>query len=247
MSGHSKWATIKRKKAKIDAQRGKVFTRLIKEIIVAAREGGGDESSNARLRTAVTAAKAANMPSANIERAIKRGAGELEGVNFEEVTYEGYGPGGVAIMIEAVTDNKNRTVADLRHFLSKHGGNLGESGCVSWMFENKGLIVVNLQNANEDDLMMLVLDAGADDMKIEDSTFEITTQVENFEAVKKALEASNIPTESAEITMIPKTTVKIEGTQAERLLKLMEVLEEHDDVQNVYSNFDIDFEKLDQD
>jgi YebC/PmpR family DNA-binding regulatory protein len=247
MSGHSKWATIKRKKAKIDAQRGKVFTRLIKEIIVAAREGGGDESSNARLRTAVTAAKAANMPSANIERAIKRGAGELEGVNFEEVTYEGYGPGGVAIMIEAVTDNKNRTVADLRHFLSKHGGNLGESGCVSWMFENKGLIVVNLQNANEDDLMMLVLDAGADDMKIEDSTFEITMQVENFEAVKKALEASNIPTESAEITMIPKTTVKIEGTQAERLLKLMEVLEEHDDVQNVYSNFDIDFEKLDQD
>jgi YebC/PmpR family DNA-binding regulatory protein len=247
MSGHSKWATIKRKKAKIDAQRGKVFTRLIKELIVAAREGGGDESSNARLRTAVTAAKAANMPSANIERAIKRGAGELDGVNFEEVTYEGYGPGGVAIMVEAVTDNKNRTVADLRHYLSKYGGNLGESGCVSWMFENKGLIIVNSQNANEDDLMMLVLDAGADDMKIEDGTFEITTQVENFEAVKKALEAGNIPTESAEITMIPKTTVKIEGNQAERLLKLMEVLEEHDDIQNVYANFDIDFEKLNQD
>lgn len=247
MSGHSKWATIKRKKAKIDAQRGKVFTRLIKELIVAAREGGGDESANARLRTAVVAAKAANMPSANIERAIKRGTGELDGVNYEEVTYEGYGPGGVAIMIEAVTDNKNRTVADMRHFLSKYGGNLGESGCVSWMFEKKGLIVVNSQNASEDDLMMLVLDAGADDMKVEDGTFEIITQVENFETVKKALEASKIPMESAEISMIPKNTIKIEGTQAERLLKLMDVLEEHDDVQNVYANFDIDFEKMEQD
>ncbi|MBN2089331.1 YebC/PmpR family DNA-binding transcriptional regulator [candidate division KSB1 bacterium] len=246
MSGHSKWATIKRKKAKIDAQRGKVFTRLIKELIVAAREGGGDESSNARLRTAVAAAKAANMPSANIDRAIKRGTGELDGVNYEEVTYEGYGPGGVAIMIEAVTDNKNRTVADIRHFLSKYGGNLGESGCVSWMFENKGLIVVNSQNVNEDDLMMLVLDAGADDMRVEDNTFEITTQPENFEAVKKTIEENNIAIESAEITMIPKNTVKIEGNQAERLLKLMEVLEEHDDIQNVYANFDIDFEKLEQ-
>ncbi len=246
MSGHSKWATIKRKKAKIDAQRGKVFTRLIKELIVAAREGGGDESSNARLRTAVATAKAANMPAANIDRAIKRGTGELDGVSYEEVTYEGYGPGGVAIMIEAVTDNKNRTVADMRHFLSKYGGNLGESGCVSWMFEKKGLIVVNSQNANEDDLMMLVLDAGADDMRVEDSTYEITTQPENFEAVKKMIEDNKIPIESGEITMIPKNTVKVEGSQAERLLKLMEILEEHDDVQNVYANFDIDFEKLEQ-
>lgn len=246
MSGHSKWATIKRKKAKIDAARGKVFTKLIKDLMVAAREGGGDESSNASLRTAIAAAKAANMPVANIDRAIKRGTGELDGVNYEEITYEGYGPGGAAILIEVVTDNKNRTVADMRHFLSKHGGNLGENGCVAWMFEKKGVIVINNQGINEDELMMLVLDAGAEDLRTEDNTFEVITAPENFEAVKDVLVEKKIPFESAEVSMIPKTTVKVEGALAERLLKLVEVLEEHDDVQNVYSNFDIDFSKLDQ-
>ncbi|MCI0512485.1 YebC/PmpR family DNA-binding transcriptional regulator [candidate division KSB1 bacterium] len=246
MSGHSKWATIKRKKAKIDAARGKVFTKLIKDLMVAAREGGGDESSNASLRTAIAAAKAANMPVANIDRAIKRGTGELDGVNYEEITYEGYGPGGAAILIEVVTDNKNRTVADMRHFLSKHGGNLGENGCVAWMFEKKGVIVINNQGINEDELMMLVLDAGAEDLRAEDNTFEVITAPENFEAVKDVLVEKKIPFESAEVSMIPKTTVKVEGALAERLLKLVEVLEEHDDVQNVYSNFDIDFSKLDQ-
>jgi len=244
MSGHSKWATIKRKKAKTDAQRGKVFTKLIKEIIVAARQGGGDESSNARLRSAIIAARAANMPVANIERAIKKGTGELEGQSYEEVTYEGYGPGGAAILIETLTDNKNRTVADLRHHLSKHGGNLGESGCVAWMFEKKGLISINAQAVDEDELMMLILDAGAEDLKLEDGSFEIYCSPENFEAVKSALEQSQHTIESAEITMLPKNTVKIEGAQADKLLKLMEILEDHDDVQQVYSNFDIDFEKM---
>jgi len=244
MSGHSKWATIKRKKAKTDAQRGKVFTKLIKEIIVAARQGGGDESSNARLRSAIIAARAANMPVANIERAIKKGTGELEGQSYEEVTYEGYGPGGAAILIETLTDNKNRTVADLRHHLSKHGGNLGESGCVAWMFEKKGLISINAQAVDEDELMMLILDAGAEDLKFEDGSFEIYCSPENFEAVKSALEQSQHTIESAEITMLPKNTVKIEGAQADKLLKLMEILEDHDDVQQVYSNFDIDFEKM---
>jgi len=244
MSGHSKWATIKRKKAKIDAQRGKIFTKLIKELIVAAREGGGDESSNARLRTAVASARAANMPVANIERAIKKGTGELEGVNYEEVTYEGYGPGGAAILIETFTDNKNRTVSDVRHFLSKYGGNLGESGCVAWMFEKKGLITIKSSAIDEEELMMLVLDGGADDLKEEEGIFEVTTTSENFESVKTVLNENNIQLETAEITKLPKSTVKIEGSQAERLLKLMELLEDHDDVQNVYSNFDIDFEKL---
>lgn len=244
MSGHSKWATIKRKKAKIDAQRGKVFTRLIKELMVSARQGGGDESSNARLRTAVAAAKAANMPTANIERAIKRGTGELDGVNYEEVTYEGYGPSGVAFIIEVVTDNRNRTVADMRHYLSKHGGNLGESGCVSWMFEKKGLIIVPSAGIEEDELMLLALDAGADDLKQEDESFEITTPPEAFEAVKEALEAKGLTVESAEVTMIPKTTIKLQGTQAEKLMRLVDLLEEHDDVQNVYANFDIDMDEL---
>ena len=245
MSGHSKWATIKRKKAKTDAQRGKVFTKLIKEIIVAARQGGGDESSNARLRTAVAAARAANMPVANIERAIKKGTGELEGQSYEEVTYEGYGPGGAAILLETVTDNKNRTVADMRHHLSKYGGNLGENGCVAWMFEKKGLISIASKNVDEEELMMLVLEAGAEDLKTDDESYEVYSEPENFEAVKTALDENNIAYESAEITMLPKNTVKIEGAQAERLLKLMEILEEHDDVQNVYSNFDIDMEAMD--
>lgn len=244
MSGHSKWATIKRKKAKIDAQRGKVFTRLIKELMVSARQGGGDESSNARLRTAVAAAKAANMPTANIERAIKRGTGELDGVNYEEVTYEGYGPSGVAFIIEVVTDNRNRTVADMRHYLSKHGGNLGESGCVSWMFEKKGLIVIPAAGIEEDELMLLALDAGADDLKQEEESFEITTPPENFETVKEALEGKGLTIESAEVSMIPKTTIKLQGTQAEKVMRLVDLLEEHDDVQNVYANFDIDMDEM---
>jgi len=244
MSGHSKWATIKRKKAKIDAQRGKVFTRLIKELMVSARQGGGDESSNARLRTAVAAAKAANMPTANIERAIKRGTGELDGVNYEEVTYEGYGPSGVAFIIEVVTDNRNRTVADMRHYLSKHGGNLGESGCVSWMFEKKGLIVIPAAGIEEDELMLLALDAGADDLKQEEESFEITTPPENFETVKEVLEGKGLTIESAEVSMIPKTTIKLQGTQAEKVMRLVDLLEEHDDVQNVYANFDIDMDEM---
>lgn len=244
MSGHSKWATIKRKKAKTDAARGKIFTKLIKEVIVAARSGGGDESSNARLRTAVASAKAQNMPMANIERAIKKGTGELEGVNYEEITYEGYGPGGSALLMEIVTDNRNRTVADVRHILSKHGGNLGENGCVAWMFEKKGVIAVNGEGVDEEELMMLVLDAGAEDLKNEDGAFEVITEPDSFEAVKTVLDENSVAYDSAEVTMIPKNTVKVEGSQAEKLLKLVDLLEEHDDVQNVYSNFDIDFDSL---
>ncbi|MCK5739795.1 YebC/PmpR family DNA-binding transcriptional regulator [bacterium] len=244
MSGHSKWATIKRKKAKTDAARGKIFTKLIKEVIIAARAGGGDESSNARLRTAVSSAKSQNMPLANIERAIAKGMGELEGVNYEEITYEGYGPGGSALLMEIVTDNRNRTVADVRHILTKHGGNLGENGCVGWMFEKKGVIAVNNEGISEEDLMMLVLDAGAEDLKAEDGLFEVITEPGSFDAVKAVLDENKLTYDSAEVTMIPKNTVKIEGSQAEKLLKLVDLLEEHDDVQNVYSNFDIDFDSL---
>jgi len=240
MSGHSKWSTIKRKKEKADAERGKIFTKLIREITTAARQGGGDESANPRLRTAILAAKAANMPQANIEKAIKKGTGELPGVVYEEKTYEGYGPGGVAIMIDTLTDNTNRTTSEVRHILTKHQGNLGESGCVSWMFEKKGLIAVNRQDCDEDKLMEVVLEAGAEDMATEEDVYEIISLPENFTRVKEALDASNIPTVSAEITMIPKTTVKVDGKQAEQILKLMEALEDSDDVQQVYSNFDID-------
>ncbi len=240
MSGHSKWATIKRKKEKTDAARGRMFTRLIKEITVAARQGGGDEAANPRLRTAILAAKAANMPAANIERAIKRGTGELPGVNYEEVTYEGYAPGGAALLIEVLTDNKNRTVAELRHIISRHNGSLGEMGSVAWMFHKKGVITVSAKDTNEDALMMATLDAGAEDIQQEDDTFRIITEPNKLEAVKKALEANNIKYENAELTMEPTTTVKVEGKNAESLLKLMDALEEHDDVQNIYSNFDID-------
>lgn len=240
MSGHSKWATIKHKKEKTDAARGRLFTRLIKELTIAARNGGGDENSNPRLRTAVSAAKAANMPWANIERAIKRGTGELPGVTYEEITYEGYGPGGVAIMLEVLTDNKNRTVAELRHILSKYGGNMGEAGCVSWMFHKRGVISVPADKVNEDDLMLLALDAGADDVSPEDNLFEIVTSPDNFEPVRQALEKNSIPIESAEITMHPQNTIKLEGKSAESLLKMMDALEEQDDIQNIYSNFDID-------
>lgn len=244
MSGHSKWSTIKRKKAKTDAQRGKIFTKLIKEITVAARTAGGDEFTNPALRTAVAAAKAANMPSTNIERAIKRGTGELPGVIYENVTYEGYGPGGAAIMIEALTDNKNRTVADIRHILSKHNGNLGESGCVSWLFDKKGIIQVDSSKISEEDLFEFALEAGADDMRKEDDMFEIVSQPSAFEDVKSVLSEKSIDVESAEITMHPKNTVKLAEKEAEQMLKLMDALEDQEDVNNIYSNFDIDAEIL---
>ncbi|KPL00165.1 MAG: transcriptional regulator [candidate division Zixibacteria bacterium SM23_73_3] len=239
MSGHSKWSTIKRKKGKADAARGKMFTKLIKEITVAAREGGGDADANPRLRTAIQAARAANMPAANIDKAIKKGTGELPGVSYEQINYEGYGPGGVAILAETLTDNKNRAVSDIRRIFSVHGGNLGEVGCVGWMFERRGIIQVDKEKADEEELMMAVLDAGAEDMKAEEDYFEIVTPFEKFEAVKKALDEKSIPTTQAELTMIPQTTIKLEGKQAEQMLKLMEALEDHDDVQKVYANFDI--------
>lgn len=246
MSGHSKWSTIKRKKAKMDAQRGKIFTKVIKEITAAARIGGGDESANPALRTAIANAKAVNMPLANIERAIKKGTGEIPGVIYEEVTYEGYGPGGTALLIETLTDNKNRTVADIRHFLSKYNGNLGESGCVSWIFEKKGIITIGSDQIDEDDLMEIALEAGADDMNKEDELYEIVTTPNNLEQLKQALEQHQIKMESAEITMHPKNMVKVEGKTAEQLLKLMEALEDIEEVTNVYSNFDIDFRVLQQ-
>jgi len=246
MSGHSKWATIKRKKGRVDAERGRTFTRLIKEITVAARQGGGDPAGNPQLRNAIAAARTANMPVSNIERAIKKGTGELPGVVYEDVVYEGYGPGGVALLIESLTDNKNRTVADVRHVLSKYGGNLGEAGCVSWMFEKKGLITVESKDVDEDELMMLILDAGAEDLRSDEGMFEIITDVEKFEEVRQALEANNINYESAQLSMLPKNTVKVEGSQAERLLKLLDKLEELDDTQNIYSNFDIDVSEMEK-
>lgn len=240
MSGHSRWSTIKRKKEKADAERGKIFTKLIREIITAARQGGGDESANSRLRTAIVAAKMANMPWSNIEKAIKKGTGELPGVVYEEKTYEGYGPGGVAILINTLTDNTNRTTSEVRHLLTKYNGNLGEAGCVSWMFEKKGLIAVNRQDCNEENLMEVALESGAEDMTTEDDVYEIVSLPESFASIKEALDDSQIPVVSAEIAMIPKTTVKVEGTHSEQILKLMEALEESDDVQQVFSNFDID-------
>ncbi|RMD94122.1 MAG: YebC/PmpR family DNA-binding transcriptional regulator [Calditrichaeota bacterium] len=246
MSGHSKWSTIKRKKAKMDAQRGKLFTRLIKDIIIAARDGGGDESANPRLRAAIAAAKAANMPAANIERAIKKGTGELEGVRYEEGILEGYGPGGAAIYLEILTDNRNRTISEVRHLFTKYGGNLAESGAVSWLFEKKGVIHIPRNGHEEDELLMIVLDAGAENIKTEDEFFEITTAPEHLENVKAALTSNAIEIESAHLTMYPKNTVKVEGKDAEQLLKLMNALEDHDDVQNVYSNFDIDAALIEQ-
>lgn len=239
MSGHSKWATIKRKKEKTDAERGKVFTRLIKELTVAARHGGGDPNGNPRLRTAILAAKAANMPAANIDRAIKKGTGELPGVTYEEVSYEGYGPGGVAVLVEVATDNKNRTVSEIRHIFTRNNGNLGEVGCVGWMFEKRGLVDVDKDQVEEDKLLEIVLEAGAIDMRPEKDYYEIVTPYNRFEAVRQALDQNKIKYSSAELTMLPQTTVKLEGKEAEQMLKLMEGLEEHDDVQKVYANFDI--------
>ena len=239
MSGHSKWATIKRKKAAQDAARGKIFTKLIKEIAIAARDGGGDPEGNPRLRLAIQNAKANNMPADNIKRAIQRGTGELPGISYEEITYEAYGPAGIALLIECVTDNKNRLVAELRHTLERTGGKLAEAGSVAWAFQKKGVLTVSKQ-FNEDEVLSTILDAGAEDMTTEEDAYEITTPPENFESVRKALELKNIKVESAEIQMVPQNTLRVEGKDAEHVLKLMEVLEEHDDVQHVFSNFDID-------
>ncbi|MBC7798901.1 MAG: YebC/PmpR family DNA-binding transcriptional regulator [Pyrinomonadaceae bacterium] len=240
MSGHSKWHTIKHKKGALDAKRGKLFTKIIKEMTVAARLGGGKIEENPRLRKVVTEAKGANMTNDTIERAIKRGTGELEGVQYEEITYEGYGIGGVAVMLETMTDNRNRTVAELRHLFSKNGGNLGESGSVAWLFDKKGLIVVDKSAKTEDELFELVTEAGADDLKDEDQSFEIYTAPENFDAVLDAVKAAKIEPEAAEVSMIPQTFVKLEGDDAKKMLKLYDALEDHDDVQNIYANFDID-------
>lgn len=240
MSGHSKWSTIKRKKGKLDAARGKIFTRLGKEITTAAREGGGDEGSNSRLRTAIETAKAANMPSANIEKAVKRGTGEIPGVVYEEKIYEGYGPGGVAIIIETLTDNTNRTTADVRHLLTKYNGNLGETGCVAWMFEKKGLITVNKEICTEERLMDIVLEAGADDLTVEEDEYDIICQPEEFEAVKSAIQNEGIAINSAELTLIPKNTVEVEGKKLEQTLKLLEMLDDYDDVQMLHSNFNFE-------
>ncbi len=246
MSGHSKWSTIKRKKGAADAKRGKAFTKIIKEIMVAARMGGGDINSNPRLRSAVLAAKAENMPKDNIDRAIKKGTGELEGVTYEEISYEGYGPAGVAMLVQVLTDNKNRTVADVRHIFSKHNGNLGETGCVSWMFENKGLILVDKAGVEEDKLLEVALDAGALDVKDNGKEFEITVSPAGFEEVKKKIEGAGFKPNYAEVTMVPQTTIRLVGKEAEQMLKLMEGLEDSDDVQKVFANFDIADEEMER-
>lgn len=244
MSGHSKWHSIKHKKAAADAKRGKVFTRYIKEITVAARLGGGDPEANPRLRHAVDGARGVNMPADNIKKAIMRGTGELEGVHYEDITYEGYGPGGVAIIVETVTDNKNRTVAEVRHVFDKYNGRLGEQGCVGWMFSRKGLIMVSLEAVGEDELMEIVLESGAEDLKTEEENYEVITDVKDFDAVLEAVKAKNIEVISAEIAKIPSTYVKLEGKQAQQMLKLAEKIEDLDDVQNVWSNFDITDEEI---
>jgi len=246
MSGHSKWSTIKHKKAREDAKRGKAFTKLIREITVSAREGGGDPEGNPRLRAAVQAAKAANMPSDNIKRAIQRGTGELPGVTYEEVSYEGYGPSGVAMMLEVLTDNRNRTAAEVRHLFSKNGGNLGENGCVAWLFTRKGQILVSRSAApDEDALLEAALEAGADDLESDDAEyFRITTAPDELHQVKSALEEAGITVESAEFDMEPSTTVRLEGKQALQMIRLMEAFDDNDDVQNVWANFDIDDEVL---
>jgi len=246
MSGHSKWSTIKRKKGAADAKRGKLFTKIIKEIMVAARFGGGDINANPRLRTAVSEAKAENMPKDNIDRAIKKGTGELEGVNYEELTYEGYGPGGVAMMLEVLTDNKNRTVADVRHVLSKYNGSLGETGCVSWMFGKRGLISIEKSGVDEDRLIEVALDAGALDVKDTGKEFDVTTDPSNFEEVKKAIDEAGFKSNYAKVTMVPQSTVRLTGKEAEQMLKIMESLEDTDDIQKVYANFDIADEEMER-
>ncbi|MDE3104905.1 MAG: YebC/PmpR family DNA-binding transcriptional regulator [Acidobacteriota bacterium] len=240
MSGHSKWATIKHKKGALDAKRGKIFTRLIKEITVAAKAGGGDADGNPRLRTAIAAAKAENMPADNIKRAIQRGTGELEGVSYEEITYEGYGPGGVAIIVDVLTDNKNRAVSEIRHAFNKNGGNLGAEGAVAWMFTKKGVINLAKDAVSEEKLTEVVLEAGAEDLSDEGESWEVLCDPKDFEAVTNALKSANITPEHAEVTKIASTYTKLEGAQANAMVRLLETLEELDDTQNVYSNFDFD-------
>ena len=240
MSGHSKWSSIKHKKGAADAKRGKIFTKLIKEITVAARMGGsGDPDANPRLRTAIAAAKNENMPKDNIERAIKKGTGELEGVSYEESTYEGYGPGGAAVFLESLTDNKNRAVADIRHIFNKCGGNLGENGCVAWMFDKKGYIVIESSVTDEDTLMEIALEAGAEDVRQDDSNFEVITAPEDFEAVKDAIDEKSIPYLDAEVTMLPQTATSLQGKEADQMIRLMDMLDDCEDVQKVYTNADI--------
>ncbi|HXU16418.1 MAG TPA: YebC/PmpR family DNA-binding transcriptional regulator [Terriglobales bacterium] len=246
MSGHSKWATIKHKKGALDAKRGKIFTRLIKEITIAAKNGGGDPDSNPRLRTAIAAAKAENMPADNIKRAVQRGTGELPGATYEEFTLEGYGPGGVAVMLDINTDNRNRTVSEIRHAFGKNGGNMAEAGAVSWMFHKKGDIVVPKSLASEDDLMGIVLEAGADDLRDDGENWEVVTDPASFEAVVEAVKKAGITPTSAEVAMIPQNYIKLEGQQATTMIRLVEALEEHDDVQNVHANFDIDAKLLEE-
>lgn len=239
MSGHSKWHSIRHKKGAMDAKRGKIFTKLIREITVAARMGGGNPDGNPRLRAAIQAAKAENMPKENIERAIKKGTGELEGTTYEEASYEAYGPGGVAIMIDCLTDNRNRTVADIKHILDRHGGSLGEPGCVSWIFKKKGLIVVEKDKVDEEKLLDLALEAGAEDVKEGESEFEVITEPSDFEKVKARFDEEGIPYTVSEVSMIPQSTVRLEGKEAQQMLTLMEALEDHDDISHVYANFDI--------
>jgi YebC/PmpR family DNA-binding regulatory protein len=239
MSGHSKWHSIKHKKGALDAKRGKLFTKFIKEITVAARTGGGDPDANARLRKAILDAKNGNMPNDTIDRAIRRGTGEEDGVNYEEITYEGYGPGGVALLIQSMTDNRNRTVAEIRHLFSKNGGNLGESGSVGWMFDKKGYIVVSKSDKSEEELFDLVIEAGADDLRDDEDNFEIITSPEAFEGVQAAVKSAGIEPQVAEVEFVPQNYIRLEGADARQMLKLMEALEDHDDVQKVSANFDI--------
>ena len=246
MSGHSKWATIKHKKAVTDARRGKMFTRLIKEITIAARDGGGDPDANPRLRAAMAAAKAENMPADNIKRAVQRGTGELPGVNYEEVAFEAYGPHGVALIVEVTTDNRNRTVSEIRHLFSKHGGSLGEAGCVAWMFNKLGTVVIPKQSATEDQLLGVVLDHGAEDIRDSDEQWEVICSPETTETVAQAIRDAGIEVTSSEVGRVPQNYVKLDGAKAQQMIKLLDALEEHDDVQHVYSNFDFDAAELEQ-
>ena len=248
MAGHSKWKNIAHRKGRQDAARGKIFTKLSKEIFVAARQGGGDPNANSRLRIAIAKARESNMPNDNIERVVKKATGELEGVTYEEIVYEGYGPSGVAVYVEVLTDSRNRAASDMRHIFSKYGGNLGESGCVNWMFDKKGVLSIMKEDnkIDEEELLLLVLEAGADDMQVEEEFYEITTQPEAFEAVKTAIEEASITIESADIAMVPQNTIQLTGDDSQKMLKLMEKLEENDDVQNVYANFDISQEDMEK-
>jgi YebC/PmpR family DNA-binding regulatory protein len=246
MSGHSKWATIKRKKGKLDAARGRVFTRLIKEITVAARDGGGDPDSNARLRTAISTAKAANMPQDNIKKAIQKGTGELPGTTYEEATFEGYGPAGVAVFVDCLTDNRNRTVSEIRHIFSKYNGNLGENGCVAWMFDRKGIIMVKAEGVDEDAVMEIALEAGATDIQSQGDAYEVTTESGDLDRVREAMEKAELPIMEAEVRRVPQNTVKLDRKAAESMMKLMEALDDQDDVQQVSANFDIDDEIMEE-